>query len=125
MPNESARDSLTEWFHQLASLEHSELVQKASIDNQEKLRLHIERSVLECEIPTGLTEQQFANTVLDFRKNESAWNHAVMASLIKADELFKEGLAGEAVSELHRFASSCPWALFREVALNQATHYIP
>jgi hypothetical protein len=46
-----------------------------------------------------------------------------MKALIKADDLFKAGCVTEAVEVLHTFASSCPWSLFKEVALDQATHY--
>ncbi|MBW8330199.1 MAG: hypothetical protein K0M48_13920 [Thiobacillus sp.] len=123
MPHDSDRDSLTEWFHELANLSQDEIRDQATPANLDTLRLHIQRSVPECSLPPDLTREQFAEVVYEFRKNEKSWNQATMASLIRADDLFKEGLVHEAVQELHRFAASCPWSLFKEVALNQATYY--
>lgn len=123
MSHDSDRDSLTEWFHELAKLGQNELRDQVSSNNLDKLRAHIERSVPEYGLPSDLTKERFAEVVHELRKNESAWNRAAMASLIKADDLFKDGLAYEAVQELHSFAASCPWSLFKEAALNQATQY--
>ncbi|NTV95676.1 MAG: hypothetical protein HGA75_09700 [Thiobacillus sp.] len=123
MADDSLRDSLTEWFHELAKLSEEELRAEASPENIDMLRLHIERSVPAYALPAEISKDEFAESVQEFRRNESSWNRAVMASLVKAGDLFNEGLAYEAVDELHRFAASCPWALFQEVALNQAALY--
>lgn len=123
MPDDPDRDGLTEWFHALAKLGYEEICDQATRENIDKLSLHIQRSVPEYSLPSDLTTEQFAEAVHELRKNESVWNQATMASLIRADDLFKVGLVHEAVQELHRFAASCPWALFKEAALNQSTRY--
>lgn len=117
------RDSLTDWFHALAEHSADALVGLATDENIALLRLHISRSTPDYPLPEQFEATEFAKAVTTFRENESAWNRAVMAALIKADDLFKAGSISEAAETLHAFASSCPWALFKEVALNQATHY--
>lgn len=117
------RDSLTEWFHELASHSHDELLRLASPDAIAKLQVHVAWSTPEYPLPAELSPKEFADAVLEFRRNESAWNRATQSALFAADELYNGGDSAAAASELEAFASSCPWALFKEVALNQATHY--
>jgi hypothetical protein len=119
----SKRDSLTDWFHALAEHPADALAGLATSENIALLQLHVSRSTPDYPLPETIEATEFAETVITFRKNESAWNHAVMAALIKADELFKAGSISEAAETLFAFAASCPWSLFKEVALNQATHY--
>lgn len=117
------RDSLTEWFHALAEHPHDELIELASSENIEQFQKHVARSTPKYPLPAALSASEFAEAVFRLRRNESAWNKAAMAALIKADDLSKAGFVAEAVKSLEAFASSCPWALFKEVALNQATNY--
>lgn len=117
------RDSLTGWFHSLAENTPDALATLASQKNIDLLRLHVSRSTPDYLLPETLEPSEFAETVLAFRQNESSWNRATMAALIKADDLFKAGSAIAASESLKAFAASCPWSLFKEAALNQATHY--
>ncbi len=117
------RDSLTEWFHELAELQNEELLVLASSENIEKLQKHVARSTPAYLLPDRLSAGEFAEAVIEFRRNESSWNRATMAALIKAEDLFKAGNKAQAAESLVAFAASCPWVLFQEVALNQATHY--
>jgi len=117
------RDSLTEWFHELAAHTHEELLALASPKNVGQLQRHVARSTPEYPLLGELSASEFAEAVSEFRQNESAWNRATMAALIKADEMFKADRKEEAAESLEAFAASCPWALFQEAALNQATHY--
>ena len=119
----SERDSLTDWFHALAERSSDALVGLATVENIALLRLHVSRSTPDYPLPDTFETSDFAEAVVNFRESESAWNRAVMAALIKADDLFHEGSISEAAETLHAFAASCPWALFKGVALNQATHY--
>jgi len=117
------RDSLTEWFHELAEHSHEELRELASPENIEQLQKHVARSTPEHLLPDQLNASEFASAVVEFRRNESAWNRATMTALIKADDLFKAGHKAQAAESLKEFATSCPWTLFQEVVLNQTTHY--
>jgi hypothetical protein len=117
------RDSLTEWFHELATHTHEELLTLASPENIEQLKRHVAKSTPEYPLPDGISAIEFAEAVSEFRRNESAWNRATMAALIQADEMFKADRKEEAAESLEAFAASCPWALFQEAVLNQATHY--
>jgi hypothetical protein len=118
------RDSLTNWFHSLADNPLDELVALASQANIELLRIHVSRSTPDYPLPAALGPSEFAEAVIALRQNESSWNRATMDALIKADDLFKAGRIAEAAESLQVFASSCPWSLFKEAALNQATHYM-
>jgi hypothetical protein len=117
------RDALTDWFHSLAENSADALLELASQENIDQLRLHVARSTPRYPLPEALDPKQFAEAVLAFRESESSWNRATMKALIKADDLFKAGCVTEAAEVLHAFASSCPWSLFKEVVLDQATHY--
>lgn len=118
------RDSLTEWFHALADQPHGELLRLASPKAIAKFRAHVARSTPGHPLPDELSASEFAEAVVEFRRNESAWNRATMAAMIKADDMFKTGRTTEAAASLEAFANSCPWALFKEAALNQANHYM-
>lgn len=117
------RDSLTEWFHELAEHSHDELLKLSSPENISQLQVHVTRSTPEYPLPDRLSASEFAEAVANFRRNESAWNRATMAAIFRADDLFKAGCKAEAAESLEAFAASCPWALFQEAALNQSTHY--
>jgi hypothetical protein len=117
------RDSLTEWFHALADQPHEELLRLGSPETIAQFRTHVARSTPGHPLPGELNASEFAEAVVEFRRNESAWNRATMAAIIKADDLFNSGKTAEAAESLKAFAASCPWALFKEAALNQATHY--
>ena len=118
------RDSLTDWFHALAENSFDALIRLASSENIDLLRLHVSRSTPEHLLPEALDASEFAETVAAFRKNERLWNHATMTAMIKSDGLYKAGRKAEAAEVLNAFSSSCPWSLFKEAALNQATHYM-
>ena len=119
----SERDSLTDWFHALSEHPPEALVGLATSENIALLRLHISRCTPDYPLPETIEATDFAEAVITFRENESAWNQAVMAALVKADDLCKAGSISEAFETLQAFAASCPRSLFKEVALNQATHY--
>lgn len=95
----------------------------ASPANLDRLRAHVAVSLPGTSPPHDLDEERFADVVLQLRENEKGWNQATMAALIKADDLFNQGRASDARSELRRFAATCPWSTFKEVALDQATNY--
>lgn len=119
------RDSLTEWFHSLAERPDNELVRLASPENIAQLQMHVSLSTPDYPLPDALSSIEFAQAIVEFRRNESAWNKATMAAIIQAEDLVEAGGNAKAAALLEAFAASCPWALFKEVALNQATHYRP
>ena len=119
------RDGLTEWFHALAEHPEDELVKLASPENIAQLQMHVALSTPGYPLPVALSPGEFAEAVVEFRRNESAWNRATMTAIIEAEDLFKAGYNAKAAASLQAFAASCPWALFKEVALHQALHYGP
>lgn len=118
------KDDLTEWFHEMALHTHEELIVLASWENMGCLQRHIARCIPEYPLSDELNVIEFADAVHEFSRNESARNKATMAALIEADEMFKANGKEKAIEVLKAFASSCPWVLFQEAALNQATHYM-
>lgn len=117
------RDSLTDWFHALSGQSHDQLLKLASPETIAKFRLHATRSVPSHPLPDDLSASAFAEAVAEIRQNERAWNQATMAALAEADDLFNAGDSDKAVTALEAFAACCPWVLFQEVALDQASHY--
>jgi len=114
---------LTEWFNELARKERDCLLREATPANLDKLRLHIATSLPDFVPPADLKSEQFSDYVFEMCANEKAWNQATMIAVIKADDLFKQGLASDSRAALLDFAATCPWSAFKEVALNQATNY--
>jgi hypothetical protein len=117
------RDGLTQWFHDLAEQPEDALIKLASPQNIAQLQTHVALNTPDYPLPSWLSPSEFAQAVVGFRHNESAWNKATMAAIIQADDLFKAGSTAKATALLEAFAASCPWALFKEAALDQATHY--
>lgn len=114
------RTASIDWFHSLAELGRDEIARRFSPVNLARLQAHVQLCLAGAELPWIGTPEQFAETVLDLRANESEWNRATMSAIIRADDLMLAGQAEEAVQVLQSFAASCPWLLFREVAQNQA-----
>jgi hypothetical protein len=70
------RDALTDWFHSLAENAADALLELASQENIDQLRLHVSRSTPHYPLPEALDPKQFAEAVFAFRENESSWNPA-------------------------------------------------
>lgn len=117
------QDSHTNWFHELALHQHDELLALASPENIVRLQMHAAISTPEYPLPKLLSAGEFAEAVIEFSRNETSWNRATMDAITKADDLFNTGCKAEAAETLEAFAASCPWALFKEVAIDQAAHY--
>lgn len=66
---------------------------------------------------------EFAQCVLDLRKNEKAWSRALGELLLKTREQFDAGLADEAKESLRQFRGDCPWRLFAEIADTQVHNF--
>ena len=85
--------------------------------------------VTTCLVDTTLDDKvfasadEFAQCVLDLRKNEKAWSRALGELLLKTHEQFDAGLADEAKESLRRFRGDCPWRLFAEIADTQIHNF--
>ncbi|NWK44630.1 hypothetical protein [Ralstonia pickettii] len=66
---------------------------------------------------------EFAQCVLDLRKNEKAWSRALGELLLKTYEQFDAGLADEAKESLRQFRGDCPWRLFADIADTQVHNF--
>jgi hypothetical protein len=116
-------DDQTEWFHRLAALPEEELRALAPTSERENLIGFIRAQLPGTSLPELVEPQAFAEAVTTLRANERKWNQALQRALIEADDLAKERRRAEAKELLVNFASGCPWALFKEVAENQASWY--
>lgn len=121
---ESQLDEQVEWFHSFAEQPVAAIAAQASDTN----RAWVARFVADClphhSFPPNLDPEQFAKEVKELRGNERGWNRGLMAALVQADDLVSSQGAQAAAASLESFANSCPWALFAEVARNQAARYI-
>ena len=109
------------WFHGFAALDRDEIARLWTPEIERRLIDHVALCLTGVEMPGVRAPEQFAEMVLDLRSNEGDWNRATMAAIVRADDLVLAGQTEEAVQVLHAFASSSPWVLFREVALDQAS----
>lgn len=119
--DDARRDVSVDWFHQLAGGDRDEIARRFTPESLARFQAHVALYLEGAEVPRIRTPEQFAETVLDLRANESGWNRATMSAIIQADDLLLAGQTEEAVQVLLTFAASCPWLLFREVAKNQAS----
>lgn len=115
------RKASTEWFHELAELGREEIAGRWTPEIERRLAVHVALCLRDVGMPAVRTPEQFAEVVLDLRDNESGWNRATMAAIIRADDLVLAGQKEEAVHVLDAFAASCPWVLFCEVVQDQAS----
>ena len=118
-----SRDAQVEWFHNLAELPEDELSLWASKTNGTDFISFVQLHLPGIGAPEFSGPKDIASSVRSLRENERSWNHALMRVLIEADDLCKQRSLPEAEALLLKFASSCPWQLFKEVAENQASHY--
>jgi hypothetical protein len=116
------RDDQVEWFHQLAALSEGELLAWAGTDYVSDLAEFVRNHVADYSVPERATSRQIVAFVVGLRGNEREWNHALQAALIQA-EYVKDTSRSEAKQVLNAFAVNCPWVLFKEVAVNQASWY--
>lgn len=117
-----SRDDQVEWFHQLAALSEGELLAWAGTDYVSDLAEFVRNHVADYSIPERATPREIVALVVGLRGNEREWNHALQAALIRADDV-KDTSRSEAKQVLRAFAVNCPWVLFKEVAVNQASWY--
>jgi hypothetical protein len=122
MTPESPDDHI-EWFHMLAALPEEELRALAPTSARENLIGFIRAQLPGTTLPELVEPQAFAEAVTALRANERKWNQSLQRALIEADDLARERRRTEAKELLVNFASGCPWALFKEVAENQASWY--
>jgi hypothetical protein len=122
MTPESPDDQI-EWFHTLAALPEEELRALAPTSERESFIAFIRAQLPGTSLPQLEEPQAFAAAVTTLRANERRWNQALSRALIEADDLARERRRMEARELLLNFASGCPWALFKEVAENQASWY--
>jgi hypothetical protein len=125
MTEESKLAKQIEWFHQFAAQSLSELASQASDVNCEAFAQLVKTCLPGHSPPEGHSPKEFAATVQELRVNEHQWNQALCSALVQADDLLKSEGWQAAASKLEAFADSCPWKLFREVAIDQAANYSP
>lgn len=111
-----------EWFHQLAALPKGELLAWAGTESVSDLAEFVRNHVADCSVPERAPPREIVAFVVGLRGNEREWNRALQAALIRADDI-KETSRDEAKQVLQAFAVDCPWALFKEVAVDQASWY--
>ena len=121
---ETRRVASIEWFHGFAQLGRDEMARQWTPEIEGRLREHVALCLTGIEMPGIRTPEQFAEVVIDLRANESDWDRATMAAIIRADDLALAGQTEEAVHVLHAFAASCPWKLFAAVARDQAARLL-
>jgi hypothetical protein len=120
LPSDS--DAQIGWFHDLAeevSAGRSEL----DAGTQECLAQFVKTHLPGHPFSGAESEAELAGIVRDLRANELAWNRALQAAILRADDAFRGGNGVSARQELERFSRECPWRVFSEVALDQACLY--
>jgi hypothetical protein len=70
--------------------------------------------------PAALDQEAFVVAALKLKDNDSSWNKALQSALVTAYDKAESGEHYEAAQALEAFATSCPWALYSEVAGNEA-----
>ena len=122
-PLPETRDAQFEWFHALAhSLKAAGVGEVRASVRSDMLRFTAE-NLPGHSFPDELDNKVFIESVQQLRTNESAWNKALQAAIIKACDKAEAGERRAAAEDLEHFASSCPWALFAEVARDQASQF--
>ena len=122
-PLPKTRDAQFEWFHALAqSLKSAGFRDVHASVRSDMLRFTTE-NLPSHSFPDELEDRAFIESVQQLRTNESAWNRALQTAIIKACDKAEAGERLAAAEDLERFASSCPWALFAEVARDQASQF--
>jgi hypothetical protein len=109
-----------EWFHMLSKTLEAEEVVVIEPTLQDDLARFVARQLPAHPLRSELTDAQFIDAVLSLRKNESSWNRALMQAIIKACDLAESGQPKQAAEDLKIFATTCPWIMFTEIAINQA-----
>lgn len=125
MAEGDALDRQFGWFHQFADLPRQQLIAQATPDNRAALSALIEACLSDRRPLDPLSPEAFADYVLELRINERRWNQALGSALVHAEDLSQSEGAAAAASALRAFARSCPWLQLRDVALNQASFYLP
>lgn len=118
-----SRDAQIEWLHSLAELPEDELNLWASTTNGTDFISFVQLHLPSTGVPEFARPHEVVSSVRSLRENERAWNHALMRVPLEADDLCKQQSLPEAETLLLKFAGTCPWQLFKEVAENQASHY--
>lgn len=121
--SENVSSLLVDWFHAFAKQSIEQLAQLANEENRSRFLQYVTESLPGHAPPGALPPEDFAQAVVALRDNERTWNQALMAALIDADDLHRNGATQESVEYLKVFADSCPWKRFAEVARRQAAAY--
>ena len=74
------RTASIDWFHSLAELGRDEIARRFSPVNLARLQAHVQLCLAGAELPWIGSPEQFAETVLDLRANESEWTRATMSA---------------------------------------------
>ena len=117
------RDEQVEWFHDLASLVEAGRVNLGELVLRTEISEFVTQHLPSHTLPVGMTDAECMNAVRILRENESSWNRALMRAISEACDLAASGEPQRAAEDLRAFASICPWVLFAEVAMNQASHF--
>ena len=112
-----------EWFHQFAKQTMDRLTLQATEENCLLFEQYVIASLPNHRPPFGQSPEQFADAVVKLRDNERQWNQGLMSAMVAADDLYQSKDWQGAYATLVTFAASCPWQLFRDVALTQADNY--
>lgn len=120
LPRDS--DAQVAWFHDLAA-EVSDGLSELDAATRACLVQFVEAHLLGHPFSGAESESELIEIIRDLRANELAWNRALQAAILRADDAFGGGDAPRARQELEKFSRECPWRFFSEVALDQASQY--
>jgi hypothetical protein len=117
------RSDQFEWFHALAKTIEAGTLSVSAVALTREVAEFVAQHLPGYAFPLTSTDVEFIEAVRTLRENEKAWNRRLMQTLIEADDQAKAGSTQIAAESLRNFAANCPWALFAEVATNQARHF--
>ncbi len=123
MTHEEEREAAlsAQWvlYRELTSLAPDALAAQATDTHRAAMNEFVARQLPAYPLPPELTDAEFADAVLSLRRNDGAWNR----TLVRADGMALAKDLPQAIETLRSFAAICPWALYAEVARNQACNY--
>jgi hypothetical protein len=115
------RDSQFEWFRAVVQVLRAQGGSAVSDALRDGLQRFTASNLPGYEFPAELDRDAFVGEALRLKDNDSSWNKALQSALVAAFDKATLGEHCNAAQTLEHFASSCPWALYSEVARNEAS----
>jgi hypothetical protein len=81
------------------------------------------RNLAHTEATQFESASEFAQYVIDLRKNEQAWSRYLGDTIIRAQALIDAKNSSQAIAVLTNFISICPWHHFTEIAKVQKQNF--